>query len=70
MLFPDKRDFQIIVRELWDLPEREFQALHLILCTNYKKAYKRNTYPLLRRIDCKKNLWWDTVDSIATYIFR
>ena len=33
---PDKRDFQIIVRELWDLPEREFQAAHLILCKNIK----------------------------------
>ena len=33
---PDKRDFQIIVRELWDLPEREFKRSHLILCKNIK----------------------------------
>ncbi len=26
---PRSKDFQIIIRELWDLPEREFQAAAL-----------------------------------------
>ena len=52
---PDQKDFQIIIRELWDLPEREFKRPHLILCKNIK-AYKRNSYPLLRRTDCHKIL--------------
>ncbi|MGR5981182.1 DNA alkylation repair protein [Bacillus cereus] len=53
---PDPKDFQIIVRELWDLPEREFQAAALDMMQKYKKAYKRNAYPLLRRTHCNKIL--------------
>ena len=33
---PDPKDFQIIVRELWDLPEREFQAAALDMMQNIK----------------------------------
>ncbi len=33
---PDKNDFQIIIRELWSLPEREFQSAALDLLQKYK----------------------------------
>ena len=33
---PDQKDFQVIVRELWDLPEREFQAAALDMMQNIK----------------------------------
>ena len=33
---PDQKDFQIIIRELWDLPEREFQAAALDIMQKYK----------------------------------
>lgn len=33
---PDKADFPAVIRELWSLPEREFQAVALDVLQKYK----------------------------------
>lgn len=61
---PDQKDFQIIVRELWDLPEREFQAAALDMMQKYKKHINETHIPFLEELIVTKS-WWDTVDSIV-----
>lgn len=61
---PDPKDFQIIVRELWDLPEREFQAAALDMMQKYKKHINETHIPFLEELIVTKS-WWDTVDSIV-----
>lgn len=61
---PDPKDFQIIVRELWDLPEREFQAAALDIMQKYKKHINETHIPFLEELIVTKS-WWDTVDSIV-----
>ncbi|MEG7845603.1 DNA alkylation repair protein [Bacillus mobilis] len=61
---PDPKDFQIIVRELWDLPEREFQAVALDIMQKYKKHINETHIPFLEELIVTKS-WWDSVDSIV-----
>lgn len=61
---PDQKDFQIIIRELWDLPEREFQAAALDIMQKYKKHINETHIPFLEELIVTKS-WWDSVDSIV-----
>ncbi|MGZ9784567.1 DNA alkylation repair protein [Bacillus mycoides] len=61
---PDKEDFQTVIRELWDLPEREFQAAALDLLQKYKKHLDKTHIPFLEELIITKS-WWDSVDGIV-----
>ncbi|MBJ8030511.1 DNA alkylation repair protein [Bacillus cereus group sp. N21] len=61
---PDKEDFQTVIRGLWDLPEREFQAAALDLLQKYKKHLDKTHIPFLEELIITKS-WWDSVDGIV-----
>ncbi|MEY8350669.1 DNA alkylation repair protein [Bacillus cereus] len=61
---PDKEEFQIVIRELWSLPEREFQAAALDLLQKYKKHLDKTQIPFLEELIITKS-WWDSVDGIV-----
>ncbi|WP_243525009.1 DNA alkylation repair protein [Bacillus pseudomycoides] len=61
---PDKEEFQIVIRELWSLPEREFQAAALDLLQKYKKHLDKTHIPFLEELIITKS-WWDSVDGIV-----
>ncbi|WP_179194392.1 DNA alkylation repair protein, partial [Bacillus sp. S1-R2T1-FB] len=61
---PDPKDFQIILREMWDLPERELQAAALDMMQKYKKHINETHIPFLEERIVTKS-WWDTVNSIV-----
>lgn len=61
---PDREKFQIVIRELWSLPEREFQAAALDLLQKYKKHLDKTHIPFLEELIITKS-WWDSVDGIV-----
>ncbi|MBC6976310.1 DNA alkylation repair protein [Bacillus sp. Xin] len=61
---PDREEFQIVIRELWSLPEREFQAAALDLLQKYKKHLDKTHIPFLEELMITKS-WWDSVDGIV-----
>lgn len=61
---PDKTEFPIIIRELWALPEREFQAVALDILQKYKKHFDDTHIPFLEELITTKS-WWDSVDGIV-----
>ena len=56
-------ELELIVRELWSLPEREFQYCGIELITNSKRLWSQSIIKLLEFCITTKS-WWDTVDSI------
>ena len=61
---PDLDNTDQIVRQLWDLPEREFQYFAMDLVGKYVKKAEIDIITLLEHMVINKS-WWDTVDLIA-----
>jgi 3-methyladenine DNA glycosylase AlkD len=57
-------DVEKIVKEAWQLPEREWQYFSIELLSHYKKQWKISTIRLIEYCITHKS-WWDTVDTIA-----
>lgn len=53
-----------IVKQAWQLPERECQYFAVELLEHYKKQWKISTIKLIEYCITHKS-WWDTVDAIA-----
>ncbi len=53
-----------IIKQAWQLPEREWQYFALELLAHYKKHWKISTIKIIEYCITHKS-WWDTVDSIA-----
>lgn len=62
--FPGKDDLLMIVRELWTLPEREYQHCAAEWMGRYIKKADRDIIRLIEYLISTKS-WWDTVDYIA-----
>jgi len=62
---PDYKDLGLIVKQLWDLPEREFQYTAIELVAACKKIWKEPVIELIQYLITHKS-WWDTVDFIAS----
>ncbi|MBM7585158.1 3-methyladenine DNA glycosylase AlkD [Bacillus pakistanensis] len=62
---PELEDLQVIVKELWDQPEREFQYIALALLENQFKHLDTSYLPLVEDLIIEKS-WWDTIDAIAS----
>jgi len=62
---PVYTDLGIIIKELWDLPQREFQYFGLDLIAALKKQWTPEIIDLLEFIILQKS-WWDTVDFTAS----
>lgn len=61
----DKKELEIIVKELWMLPEREFQYFAVELLADNKRLWQPEIIQLFEYCLTNKS-WWDTVDFIAT----
>lgn len=64
---PDVSDLDTIVRELWSLPQREFQYVATSLIGRLEKGLPEGFIETLEYLLVTKS-WWDTVDSISTDI--
>ncbi|MFC1476619.1 DNA alkylation repair protein, partial [Fibrobacterota bacterium] len=53
-----------IVKELWELPQREFQYFAMELLEKYVKKVDKEIVSLFEYMIVTKS-WWDTVDMIA-----
>lgn len=61
---PPVTDLNSIVRELWALPEREFQYLGVSLMGRLENQLRPKSTRTIEYAITHKS-WWDTVDSIA-----
>ncbi len=64
---PEGDEMRKIVRELWSLPEREFQYFGMELFMKLNKQWNEKERALIEELIVIKS-WWDTVDYIASHI--
>ncbi len=58
------KDLHIILRELWSLPQREFQYVAVGLLGRANREIPANFIKTIEYMIVNKS-WWDTVDSLA-----
>jgi|SRR5688572_21107623 len=63
---PDVNDLDAILRDLWSLPEREFQYVGLGLLDKLEKKLPAKFIKTIEYLIATKP-WWDTVDAIASH---
>ena len=61
---PELADLEKILRDLWALPEREFQYLAVGLLGRMEKELPADFISVIEYFLITKS-WWDTVDSLA-----
>lgn len=61
---PIRSNLSLIVKELWDLPQREYQYFAQELCMKYFKSTEEKDMALFIYMATHKS-WWDTIDVIA-----
>ncbi|TYR80623.1 DNA alkylation repair protein [Priestia megaterium] len=70
---PKEEKLEEVLQQLWDLPQREFQATGLDLLVKMKGVLTKDHIPLLESLIIQKS-WWDTVDLLASntigYLFQ
>lgn len=64
-ILPAYKDLPSIVKELWNLPQREYQYFAIELIAAFKKQWDQEIINLIEYILLHKS-WWDTVDHIAS----
>ena len=61
---PAPENMDIVVRELWELPQREFQYIAVSLLGRLEKKLPAGSIRTLEYMITHKS-WWDTVDSVS-----
>lgn len=61
---PSFEELDDVIRELWDLPQREYQYLAISLMERLEKKLPSNAIKTLEYMIVHKS-WWDTVDNIS-----
>jgi 3-methyladenine DNA glycosylase AlkD len=61
---PNKSDLNIIVKTLWEKPQRDYQYFSQELAFKYVKQLEKKDIKLFEHMVTHKS-WWDTVDFIA-----
>lgn len=59
-------DWEVVARQLWSLPEREYQYIALDLLGKVKKRFIPEHLELAEELITTKS-WWDTVDFLASH---
>jgi 3-methyladenine DNA glycosylase AlkD len=62
-----EEQLEYTVKELWQLPQREFQYVAISLVEQHKKQSNEAHIVLLESLITGKS-WWDTVDTIASHL--
>jgi 3-methyladenine DNA glycosylase AlkD len=60
-----EKELVIVVKELWNMPEREYQYFGQELIGFHKKAWTKKVIRLIEYCIIHKS-WWDTVDALNT----
>lgn len=63
---PSMDELDSILRNLWSLPEREFQYAAMNLLDKFEKKLPENFTATLEYLIITKS-WWDTVDALASH---
>lgn len=58
-------ELEIVMKELWALPHREFQYFAIDVLKKHKPLWTANSIHLMEYCICDKS-WWDSVDGIAS----
>ncbi len=61
---PKKMDGEIIIRNFWQRPQREYQYISQELAAKYVKQFEKPDIKLIEFMIQNKS-WWDTIDFIA-----
>lgn len=64
--FPPIEQLDLIVRELWSLPQREYQYVGMKLIDRCGKKLEPDFIETLEYVITTKS-WWDTVDALASH---
>ncbi len=64
---PKTSDFEEIIRDLWELPEREFQYFAVGMMIKFKDKVDKNIIDFYEYLITTKS-WWDSVDGIASWL--
>ncbi|MGE5107528.1 MAG: DNA alkylation repair protein [Sphingobacteriales bacterium] len=62
---PPFEEAELIIKELWNMPQRELQFAAIELLALYKKEWDKKVIALIEFI-IKNKSWWDTVDHAAS----
>jgi 3-methyladenine DNA glycosylase AlkD len=62
--FPAVAELDSVLRDLWALPQREFQYVAVGLLSKFQKQIPASSIKTIEYLLVTKS-WWDTVDSIA-----
>lgn len=60
-------EFRLLVKRLWELPEREYQYVALDALVKQKKQLVESDIDFIESLIITKS-WWDTVDLIASHL--
>ena len=61
---PEMKDLKKITKDLWSLPQREYQYTAILIVSRMKRYWKDDMIPLFEYL-IKTKSWWDTVDGVA-----
>jgi len=64
LYLPHIDDLELLMKSLWNKPEREFQMFALDLILKYSKTIEEKHLELFEYLIIHKS-WWDTVDVVA-----
>jgi len=67
--YKDEYNIEEVTRELWDLPEREYQYCAIEILADNKKNWQQQIIALIEDCIITKS-WWDTIDFIAPELLR
>ena len=59
------KEVELVAKELWKMPEREYQYFAITLFAYYKKLWKPSSIKVMEYCITHKS-WWDSVDGIAS----
>lgn len=63
---PRPADLEAISRDLWALPQREYQYVAIGFLEKMQRHLTPDSIPLLEYLITTKS-WWDTIDSLASH---
>jgi 3-methyladenine DNA glycosylase AlkD len=64
---PAQDKLPAVVRQLWRLPQREYQYIAMGFLDRMKEQVTPDSIPLIEYLIVTKS-WWDTVDSLAGHV--
>ncbi len=63
---PDKADALLLIRQLWNEPQRELQYFGMDMIFKYQRELEKEDIEFLEFLITHKS-WWDTVDFLAAH---